>query len=107
MNPQLLHDIWLGTTAVAIFALAAIAVYLWKSFPRTWFLRALALVFAVVAIDMFAGQVKNFYYRAPPTDAAVSLLWLGARVVAVLVSAGVLGYMIFGRNGNSVDKPAG
>lgn len=100
ITPQLLHDLWLAITAIAVFALVATAIYLWQSFQRRFF-RAMALILFSVAMEMVCAEIKNVYYPCPPTDAVTALQWLGGRIQELIVTIGALGYLVFGRNGKS------
>lgn len=103
MTPQQLHDLWLVLTVVSTLELSAIAIYLWRMFrysTRKWFFWSLALVLASVAMEHVGAEIKNLG-QAPPPDFDIAVLWLVGRTQEVIIAGGVLGYMIFGRNGSS------
>jgi hypothetical protein len=103
MTPQNLHDIWLIVTVIVTLEVAGIALYLWQMFHnsnRRWFFWALALAFASIGLEFCASEIKNLYQSAPPT-LELAWLWLLARTQEMLVLGGVLGYLVFGRNGKS------
>lgn len=103
MTPQQLHDAWLIITVIATLEISGIAVYLWRMFrtsSRRWFFWTQAFVFAAVAIDQTAQEIKNLG-AAPPDDVSTAWTWVMGRVVVVIVAGIGLGYMVFGRNGKS------
>ena len=103
MNPQQLHDAWLVVTAITTLTICGIALFLLATFRRSekrWFFWALAIAFISIAIEQFCAEVKNYYQVEPSgVDVEMLKLWLGGRVQEAIVTAGALGYMIFGRNG--------
>lgn len=104
MTSQQLHDIWLVITVVATLEISGIAIYLWRMFrssSRKWFFWTIAAVFAAVAIDQTAQEIKNLG-AAPPDDLSTAWTWLAGRVTVVVVAAIGLAYMVFGRNGKPV-----
>lgn len=103
MTPQQLHDIWLIITVIATLEIAAIALYLWRMFrsgSHKWFYWTLAAVFAAVALDQTAQEIKNLS-ALPPPDVGIAWTWLAGKVIVVVVAGFGLGYMVFGRNGSS------
>lgn len=103
MTPQQLHDIWLIVTVVATLEISAIAIYLWRMFrfsSRKWFFWSVALVLASIAVEHVASEIKNLGQPAP-ADFTIAALWLVGRVQEAVVAGGVLGYLVFGRNGSS------
>lgn len=103
MTPQQLHDLWLVLTVISTLELSAIAIYLWRMFrhsSRKWFFWSLALVLASVATEHVCAEIKNLG-QAPPPDFNIAAIWLLGRTQEAIIAGGVLGYMIFGRNGSS------
>jgi hypothetical protein len=101
-DPQNLHDIWLVLTVITTLETGGIALYLWKMFGRSsrkWFFWALALAFASVAVEQAVSEVKNLY-GAPILNPELARMWVAGRAQQVVVLGGVLGYLVFGRNGN-------
>lgn len=108
MTPQQLHDIWLIINVIATLEISAIAIYLWYMFrnsARKWFFWMVAAVFAAVAVDQTAQEIKNLG-AAPPLDVSIAWTWLAGRVTVVTIAAIGLAYMVFGRNGKPVAPVA-
>lgn len=101
MTPQLIHDLWLVITAVSAAELTAIVIFklrMYRVSGRYYFLSQAILLMAVI-IEQVCAEAKNYAHPAPPDDPALGLLWLAGRALETVVAAGVLGYMVFGRNG--------
>ena len=104
MTPQLIHDLWLVVTAMSTLTIGGVALYLFVSFrhsSRRWFFLSLAILLVSVAVEQVCAEVKNYVHPAPPDDPALGLIWLAGRALETLVGAFVLGYLVFGRNGQS------
>lgn len=105
MNPQTLHDAWLVITVISTLCLSGIALYLFRMFwdsSRRWFFWSLSFVMASIAIEHVCAEIKNLGQPAPE-DFSIAMLWVIGRVQEAIVAAVALGYMVFGRNGDS-DK---
>lgn len=103
MTPQQLHDIWLVITVIATLEISAIAIYLWRMFrfsSRKWFFWGIGLVMASIAIEHVSSEIKNLGQPAP-ADFSIAAMWLMGRIQEAAIAGAVLGYLVFGRNGNS------
>lgn len=103
MTPQALHDTWLIITVIATLEISAIAIYLWlmfRSSSRKWFFWSIGLVLASIAVEHVASEIKNLGQPAP-ADFTIAAMWLLGRIQEAVVAGIVLGYLVFGRNGNS------
>lgn len=97
-SPQLIHDLWLALTVIAILETFGVGLYLWKMSDGSRarkFLRALAVVLFSVSLEQVAAEIKNLIQQAPP-DTELGLLWLSARTQQVIATGLVLRYLIFG-----------
>lgn len=103
MTPQQLHDIWLVITVIATLEISAIAIYLWRMFrfsSRKWFFWSIGMVLASIAMEHVSAEIKNLG-QPPPVDFSIAALWLIGRIQEAAIAGGVLGYLVFGRNGSS------
>lgn len=104
-NPQVLHDTWLILTVITTLEVSGIALYLWKMFrgsSRRWFFWALALGYASIAVEQTVSELKNLY-QPPPESVELASLWVAGRIQEAIVLGGILGYLVFGRNGHSTQ----
>lgn len=109
MNPQTLHDAWLVITVISTLCLAGIAIYLFRMFynsSRRWFFWSLSAVLASIAVEHVCAEIKNLGQPAP-ADFNIAVMWVVGRTQEAIVTALVLGYIVFGRNGSShkTDEP--
>lgn len=108
MTPTQLHDVWLVVTAVTTMTIGGIAIFLLAMFRQSShrrFFWALAVAFISVAIEQACAEVKNYYQTVPaPVDMQLLKLWLAGRAQEAVVTALVLIYLVFGRNGKPAKK---
>lgn len=103
MTPRLIHELWLVVTAASTLTIVGVALYLIVSFRRSsgrWFFLSLAILFIAVAVEQGCAQLKNYFHPAPPEDQMLGLIWLAGRTAETVIGAMVLGYLVFGKNGN-------
>jgi hypothetical protein len=103
MTPQAIQNTWLIVTAISTAILIAIAIYKWRMYvyTGTYYFLSQAILITVIAHEQFSAEIKNYYHPVPVDDPFTGYYWLASRVLEMVVSAAVLGYMVFGRNGKS------
>lgn len=107
MTSQALHDIWLILTVIAILEVSAVAIYLLQTFryTRRKFFWVMALAFVSIAVEYITAEIKNLS-QPPPLQFGIALQWVAGRVQECVVLGLVVGYLVFGRNGdNKAEHP--
>lgn len=101
MSPDTIQDLWLVVTAISTVILVAIVIFKWIMFRRSgrYYFLSQAILLAFIAHEQLSAEVKNYLHPSPPDDAPVGYYWLIGRILETVVAAAVLGYMVFGRNG--------
>jgi hypothetical protein len=109
ITPQLLHDAWLIINVILLLEIVGIGLYLWQMGGRARkFLRMTALAFFSIAGTIIGAEFKNVWQQEPPpVSVGVIAFWLLTYCQAAIVLGFVLGYLVFGRNGDpSLSKAA-